>query len=115
RSGDLLAETLIAGAPALYAERLRADFSVDLEFGARVARHVYAGRFLGEAVTTRMVQFISRSPTFRTLLPDRFSGAQNYSTLKRRLWSQFGLTASEVMVSLLKPRQALTRQTADGA
>lgn len=115
RSGDLLAKTLIAGSPELYPERLRADFSVDLEFGARVARHVYAGRFLGGTVTTRMVQFISRSATFRTLMADLFSGAQNYSTLKRRLWSQFGLTASEVMMSLLKPRQALARQTAGDA
>jgi flavin-dependent dehydrogenase len=115
RSGDLLAETLIAGSPALYPERLRGDFSVDLEFGARVARHVYAGRFLGGAVTTRMVQFISRSSTFRTLMADLFSGAQNYSSLKRRLWSQFGLTASEVMMSLLKPKQALTRQAAGDA
>jgi flavin-dependent dehydrogenase len=112
RSGDLLAETLIAGSPARYPERSRADFSVDLEFGARVARHVYAGRFLGGAVTTRMVQFISRSATFRTLMGDLFSGAQNYSTLKRRLWSQFGLTASEVVMSLLKPGQSLARETA---
>jgi flavin-dependent dehydrogenase len=115
RSGDLLAEMLIAGSPERYPERLRADFSVDLEFGARVARHVYAGRFLGGAVTTRMVQFISRSATFRTLMGDLFSGAQNYSSLKRRLWSQFGLTASEVLVSLLKPRRSLARQTAGDA
>jgi len=112
RSGDLLAEMLVAGSPERYPERLRADFSVDLEFGARVARHVYAGRFLGGAVTTRMVQFINRSATFRTLMGYLFSGAQNYSSLKRRLWSQFGLTASEVLVSLLKPGQSLARQTA---
>ena len=115
RSGDLLAEMLIAGSPERYPERLRADFSVDLEFGARVARHVYAGRFLGGAVTTRMVQFISRSATFRTLMGDLFSGSQNYSSLKRRLWSQFGLTASEVLVSLLKPSQSLPRHAAGDA
>jgi flavin-dependent dehydrogenase len=115
RSGDLLAEMLIAGSPARYPERLRADFSVDLEFGTRVARHVYSGRFLGGAVTTRMVQFINRSATFRTLMGDLFSGAQNYSSLKGRLWAQFGLTASEVLVSLLKPGQPLARQTAGDA
>jgi geranylgeranyl diphosphate/geranylgeranyl-bacteriochlorophyllide a reductase len=115
RSGDLLAETLIAQAPECYPARLRGDFSTDLEFGARVARRVYGGRFLGAAVTTRMVQFIRRSDTFRTLMSDLFSGAQNYSTLKRRLWSQFGLTAGEVLMSLLKPRQRLARQTAGDA
>ena len=46
---------------------------------------------------------------------DLFSGAQNYSSLKRRLWAQFGLTASEVLVSLLKPGQPLARQTAGDA
>lgn len=115
RSGDLLAQAIIAGAPASYPQRLRADFSADLEFGARVARHVYAGRFLGGAVTTRMVQFISRSPTFRTLMADLFSGAQNYSSLKRRLWSQFGLSASEVLMSFVKPSQSIAGTAAGDA
>ena len=90
RSGELLAEMLIAGPPDAISRRVRDDFSADLQIGARVARHVYPGRFLGGAVTTRMVQFISRSATFRALMGDLFSGAQNYSSLKRRLWRQFG-------------------------
>ena len=54
-----------------------------------------------------MIQFIARSATFRTLMADLFSGAQNYSSLKRRLWTQFGMTLSEVLASLLRPRTSL--------
>ncbi len=115
RSGDLLAETLIAEKPAEYPARIRAALSTDLEFGSRVARRVYAGRFLGGAVTTRMIQCIKRSGTFRTLMGDLFSGTQDYATLKRRLWMQFGLTMSEVLMSLLRAGRPLTRQPAGDA
>jgi len=109
RSGDLLATAIIAERPADYPESVRADFAGDLEFATRVAKHVYRGRFLGAAVTTRMIQFMERSATFRALMSDLFSGAQDYAGLKRRLWSQFGLTASEVVASLLRPGSPLAR------
>src|SRR5260370_29325727 len=47
RSGDLLAQSLISGQPEVYPQRVRADFSADLEIAARIARTVYHGRFLG--------------------------------------------------------------------
>ena len=112
RSGELLAESLIAERPEQYPARVRADFSGELEFASRVARYVYGGRFLGGSVTTRMVQFIGRSAAFRTLMADLFSGAQDYTSLKRRLWAQFGLTLSEVLASLLRPSASLARQPA---
>src|SRR5262249_6342169 len=62
RSGDLLAEALIAGQPESYPALVRAAFSHDLELATRVARTVYHGNFLGGTVTTRMIQFIRRSP-----------------------------------------------------
>jgi flavin-dependent dehydrogenase len=111
RSGDLLAEALIAGRPAEYPARVRADFSADLEFASPIARRLYRARFLGGAVTTRMIQFIGRSATFRALMADLFSGAQNYASLKRRLWMQVGITMSEVITSLLRPGKSLARQT----
>jgi len=33
-----------------------------------------------------MVQFLRRSPVFRQLMGDLFSGTQDYTSLKRRLW-----------------------------
>jgi len=104
RSGDLLAEALIEGHLHSYPERLRAAFSADLEFAANIARKVFRGKFLGDAITTRMVQLLNYSPAFRDLIRDVFSGSQDYRGLKRRLWSQLGITAVEFLRSLLDPR-----------
>ena len=102
RSGDLLAQALIAGKPSEYPARIRKAFSTDLEFATRIARRFYRGRFLGGAVATRMIQFIERSPTFRALMADLFGGSQDYCSLKRRLWAQCGTTLTEVVGSLMK-------------
>jgi len=104
RSGELLAQALIEGQPLAYPERLRGAFSADLEFAAHIARKLFRGTFLGDAITTRMVQFLNRSPAFRDLIRDIFSGSQDYRGLKQRLWSQLGVTAAEVARSLLDPR-----------
>ena len=104
RSGDLLAQALIEGQPQAYPERLRAAFSADLEFAANIARKLFRGTFLGGAITTRMVQLLNYSPTFRDLIRDVFSGSQDYRTLKRRLWNQFGITLLQFTRSILNPR-----------
>ena len=109
RSGDLLAEALIAGNPAEYPACIRKAFSTDLEFATRIARRFYRGRFLGGAVATRMIQFIERSPTFRALMADLFGGSQDYCGLKRRLWAQCGTTLTEVVGSLMKGQPALAK------
>src|SRR5260370_26361358 len=104
RSGDLLAQSLISGQPEVYPQRVRADFSADLEIAARIARTVYHGPFLGVAVTTRMIKVIARSASFRALMSDLFSGAQDYTSLKRRLWSQLAGTLGEVLDIILHPK-----------
>src|SRR5579864_1212238 len=101
RSGELLGRSLAEGCPEKYPARVRAAFSAELEFAARIVRRFYRGSFLGSAVTTRMVQFLRRSPVFRQLMGDLFSGTQDYSSLKRRLWGQLGLTVSEFIGSVL--------------
>ena len=106
RSGDLLAESLISGRPELYPQRVREDFSADLEIAARIARTFYQGRFLGSAVTTRVIQFVARSASFRALIMDLFSGAQDYASLKRRLWSQLAGTLGEVLDSIFRPAKS---------
>lgn len=102
RSGDLLAQSLIAGQPENYPARLRAEFISDLEIATRLVRRVFGGTFLGGAVTTRMVQFARRSATFRELLRDLFSGAQDYHSLRKRLWKQFGVTLAEFVHDFLR-------------
>jgi flavin-dependent dehydrogenase len=111
RSGDLLAQALIAGNPREYPARVRKAFSADLEFATRIARRFYRGRFLGGAVATRMIQFIERSATFRALMGDVFGGAQDYCSLKRRLWAQCGTTLTEVVGSLTKRQPSLAKGT----
>jgi flavin-dependent dehydrogenase len=101
RSGDLLAQALSEGQPQAYPEKLRAAFSEDLEFAANLARKLFRGNFVGGAVTTRMVQFLNYSPAFRDLIRDVFSGSQDYRSLKRRLWNQFGITLAEFTRSFL--------------
>jgi len=105
RSGDLLAQALAAGCPQEYPEHLRAAFSADLEFAANIAKKVFRGNFVGGAITTRMVQLLNYSPAFRDLVRDIFSGSQSYRTLKRRLWSQLGITIAEFAHSFLDPRR----------
>lgn len=90
RSGDLLAEALIHGQLQSYPEHLRAAFSADLEFAANIAKKVFRGTVLGGAITTRMVQLLNASPTFRDLIRDVFSGSQDYRTLKKRLFNEVG-------------------------
>jgi flavin-dependent dehydrogenase len=101
RSGELLGKSLAEGCPEKYPAWVKAAFSAELEFAARIVRRFYRGSFLGTAVTTRMVQFLRRSPVFRQLMGDLFSGTQDYTSLKRRLWGHLGITLSEFISSVL--------------
>jgi flavin-dependent dehydrogenase len=101
RSGELLGRALAEGCPEKYPARIKAAFSAELEFAARIVRRFYRGSFLGSAVTTRMVQLMRRSPVFRQLVGDLFSGTQDYTSLKRRLWGHLGFTVSEFISSVL--------------
>src|SRR5439155_2303042 len=101
RSGELLGRALAEGCPEKYPARVRAAFSTELEFAARIVRRFYRGTFLGTAVTTRMVQFLRRSAVFRQIMADIFSGTQDYTTLKQRVVGHFGMTLSDLVTSFL--------------
>ena len=106
RSGELLGRSLAEGCPEKYPAWVKAAFSAELEFAARIVRRFYRGSFLGSAVTTRMVQFMRRSPVFRQLVGDLFSGTQDYTSLKKRLWGHLGITISEFISSVLNLERA---------
>ena len=101
RSGELLGKALAEGKPQVYTDWVGAAFASELAFAARIVRRFYRGTFLGTAVTTRMVQFLRRSPVFRQLMADIFSGTQDYTTLKERVWGHLGMTLSDFVSSVL--------------
>lgn len=115
RSGELLGRSIAEGAPEKYTQRVKAAFSSELEFASRIVRRFYRGTFLGTAVTTRMVQFMNRSAVFRQLMSDLFSGTQDYSSLKRRLWGQLGITVSDFVASVLNIDRPAAAQVPRGS
>jgi flavin-dependent dehydrogenase len=85
RSGELLAESLAAGATQSYPARVEKDFARELGCAARWQPTFYCGRWLGASTTERMVEAAGRSRRFRRLLDDLFAGSQGYRGLKWRL------------------------------
>ena len=116
RSADLAARALLSevGEPAekagQYRQSLRRDFAADLEFGSRLAKRLFLGRFLFGSVPERMVQFMRRSPRFSAIIQDLFAGKQPYLGLKRRLLQNLNGSLYDVSMSLgfsrLVPRKA---------
>jgi flavin-dependent dehydrogenase len=116
RSADLAAGALLSEAvePARqvgqYRQSLRRDFAADLEFGSRLAKRVFLGRFLFGSVPARMVQFTRRSPRFSAIIQDLFAGKQPYRGLKRRLLQNLNGSLYDIGMSLgfsrLVPRKA---------
>ncbi len=102
RSGEILGSSLADGCPEKYPAMVRASFSLELEFAARIVRRFYRGSFLGTAVTTRMVQFLQRNAVFRQLLSDLFCGTQDYTSLKQRVLNHLGGTLSQFVTSVLR-------------
>lgn len=82
-----------------YRRLLRRDFAADLEFGSRLASHIFHGKFLFGSVPSRMVQFTRRSPRFTRVMQDLFAGTQDYLGLKRRLMSNLHISLFEIATS----------------
>jgi flavin-dependent dehydrogenase len=106
RSADLAAKALLSEIGNLaeklqtYRRMLRRDFAADLEFGSRLAKRIFLGRFLFGAVPQRMVEFTRRSPRFSAIMQDLFAGTQPYSGLKRRLLRNLNGSLYEILMSL---------------
>ena len=106
RSADLAAKALLSEIGSLaeklqsYRRMLRRDFAADLEFGSRLAKRVFLGRFLFGTVPARMVEFSRRSPRFSAIMQDLFAGTQPYIGLKRRLLRNLNGSFYEILMSL---------------
>jgi flavin-dependent dehydrogenase len=104
RSADLAAKAVLSESAELaaqaYRRTLRRDFAADLEFGSRLARRLFLGRFLFGAVPGRMVQFTRSSPRFSAIMQDLFAGKQTYRGLKRRLLLNLNPSLFEILMSV---------------
>ncbi|HWB95082.1 MAG TPA: NAD(P)/FAD-dependent oxidoreductase [Bryobacteraceae bacterium] len=122
RSADLAARALLSELDSVteklqaYRRMLRRDFAADLEFGSRLAKRVFLGRFLFGTVPARMVQFTRRSPKFCSVMQDLFAGTQSYLGLRRRLMRNLNGSLFEIALSLglgrLVPRKLSESTTA---
>jgi len=116
RSADLAARSLLSEAGAMlekveqYRRMLCHDFTADLEFGSRMAKRIFLGRFMFGSVPARIVEFTRRSPRFSAIVGDLFAGKQSYQTLKRRLLKNLNGSFYDIAMSLgfsrLVPRKA---------
>jgi flavin-dependent dehydrogenase len=110
RSGDLASRVVIDDAHSLvekaaaYRSLLAKEFALDLEFAASIAKRVFLGDFLFSSVPARMIQFMRRSPRFRSLMQDLFAGTQPYLDLKSRLLRNLNGTLQEVLMNLFLNR-----------
>ena len=116
RSADLASQAILAanGSPeekvTAYRRMLRRDFAADLEFGSRLAKRIFLGKFMCGSVPARIVEFTRRSPRFSAIMQDLFAGKQPYIGLKQRLLRNLNGSLYEMFMSLgfsrLVPRKA---------
>jgi flavin-dependent dehydrogenase len=85
RSGELIAESLLEGAPHRYAARLAQEFGRSLTVASRLARVFYNADFLRKNLTTRLVELSAASRAFATLTEDLVTGSLPYNRLVARI------------------------------
>lgn len=101
RSAELLTEALLADAPERYPALAKSDFLPELERAARIADRFYGGEWMAGSVVERMIQLTERSPRFRDIMRDLFSGAQEYADLRERVYNSLPRIAAETVMSIV--------------
>jgi len=112
RSGEVVSDAILSGVPEAYAPAAQHEILAELERAASIADRFYAGEWLGGSVLERMVQLTGSSTRFRQLMRDLFSGTQEYSTLKKRVYRSLPKIAAEALVSTLWSSGSLRRSVA---
>jgi len=101
RSAELLTEALLARTPEQYSALVKKDFLPELERAARIAGRFYDGKWMGGPVLERMIQLTQRSARFREIMRDLFSGAQEYSDLRKSVYDSLPRIAAEAVLNTL--------------
>ncbi|MBO0912624.1 MAG: NAD(P)/FAD-dependent oxidoreductase, partial [Acidobacteria bacterium] len=105
RSAELAARALLDNEPQTYEALVQGDFLHELEHAAEIRDRFYSGAWMGAPVIERMIQLTGRSSQFRDLMRDLFSGSQEYSDLRERLYRSLPRIAAEALVSTLWNRK----------
>jgi flavin-dependent dehydrogenase len=108
-SAELLSQALLSKRPDRYPDLLRQHFLPELELAAEMSDRFYAGRWMGESVLERTIQFTAGSPSFRRLMSDLFDGAEPYTDLRRRLYRTLPAMLFESLVSRFAGRPIAAR------
>jgi geranylgeranyl reductase family protein len=110
RSGDLASRVVLNDAygfaekAAAYRSMVAEEFAADLEFAATLSKRVFLGNFMFGSVPARMIQFVRRSPKFRVLMQDLFSGTQPYLELRSRLLRSLNGSLQEIVMNFFLER-----------
>ncbi len=102
RSGELLAESLLAGAPHAYPVGVSSDFGRSLAAGSRLAHVFYQADFFGKNLSTRMLEFACVSRPFKDLTEDLLLGRQPYERLVNRLFAIVPVALPEIAWGALR-------------
>ncbi len=100
RSADLLADCLIDARPLDYSTAWRKDFGEELLRAARFRDRFYSGRFMGDTVINRMLQFTERSSSVRQIQNDLIAGEIGYVAVKLKLLKKLPRIGWEVLRSV---------------
>ncbi len=104
RSGELAGRFVAEGNPDRYAAAVRAEFADDLAYASTLAPRFFHGRYLFGANTTRLLQFLRRSPRLAAIMQELFAGTLPYHHLRLRIKDSLHLTLSEIGVNLFLRR-----------
>ena len=98
-SAELFTQVMLKEEPQTYACLAALEIVPELEMAAGIAELFYSGEWLGAPVIERMIGLTARSPHFRDLMRDLFSGTQEYANLRLRVRKSLPRIAAEVLLS----------------
>ncbi len=99
-SAELLARALLCDQPEGYPDLLRQHFLPELELAAQMSDRFYTGRWMGESVLERTIQFTAASESFRRLMSNLFDGTQGYLGLRSRVYRTLPAMLAESLASM---------------
>ena len=112
RSGELAAESLLAGAPESYPGRVWDEFGRLMAQAARLLPHFYRGSALGMGIPALLVRLMARSERFQKLMTDLVTTWPFIEGVGAHVFRGFAFAVGDVLLEPL--REALTVVASSG-